>query len=388
MAKKAKRSVPVVNRRALSRREREARFVRGVYIAAAAILALVLGLFALGAYGQWVVEPARPVATVNGVPIRADTLERMTRYLTAQYTQFYGLQGIEPGIVVESALSSLIDDELVRQEAKRRGITVTPDEVQKRIQQTFGYNPDPPTPSPVPAETATPPASTPAAETTGTPSTPTPTPGATSTPAPTPTPVTEEGFKKLYSEYLQRLRNGTGMTEADDRNMVLTDMLRSRLQEAMGKEVPTSAEQIHARHIVLEKEEDAKAALERLSKGEKFVDLAKELSKDESNKENGGDLGWLPRGKLDSAFDEAAFALQPGQYSQVVQTSSGYEIILVEERDPNRPLDEQTLALKRSAALQEWLDKQRQDPNVVQRSEDVVQKVLRRLQSSSQGQNR
>jgi peptidyl-prolyl cis-trans isomerase C len=112
-------------------------------------------------------------------------------------------------------------------------------------------------------------------------------------------------------------------------------------------------EQVRARHILIRvppevsPADDAKLkgkadeALKRANKGEDFAALAKELS-DDGSKENGGDLGFFPRGRMVAAFEEAAFALQPGQTSEVVRTQFGYHIIKVEERKAGRalPFDE------------------------------------------------
>jgi parvulin-like peptidyl-prolyl isomerase len=76
----------------------------------------------------------------------------------------------------------------------------------------------------------------------------------------------------------------------------------------------------------------AEDIVRRARAGENFEALAKEYSSDPSNKDKGGDLGWFGRGRMVKAFEDAAFALQPGQVSDVVQTQFGYHIIKLEER--------------------------------------------------------
>jgi len=174
--------------------------------------------------------------------------------------------------------------------------------------------------------------------------------------------MSEDEFQKRYSEYVLALRKNVGFSEAAFRRLFESGIYREKLQEALAAEVPTTAEQVHARHILVKTEEEAKSVLERLKAGEDFAALAKELSTDTSSK--GGDLGWFPRGQMVTEFEEAAFALQPGETSGIVQTSYGYHIINLLERDPNRPLDEATLSQKRASALEDWLAKQRESEAV------------------------
>jgi parvulin-like peptidyl-prolyl isomerase len=73
-----------------------------------------------------------------------------------------------------------------------------------------------------------------------------------------------------------------------------------------------------------------------------------------------GELGWSPQGYLlDPAVDAAAFSLQPGQYSQVIQTDAGYHIILVVARDPAHPLSPDARLALQIKALEDWLVQQR-----------------------------
>lgn len=96
-------------------------------------------------------------------------------------------------------------------------------------------------------------------------------------------------------------------------------------------------EKIEVSHILLDNEAAAKNALAKLKRGRDFATLAKEKSKCPS-KEKGGDLGLVTRGQTVPEFDQAAFALQPGQLSGVVKTQFGYHIIKVTEKVPEKQL--------------------------------------------------
>lgn len=89
-------------------------------------------------------------------------------------------------------------------------------------------------------------------------------------------------------------------------------------------------QEVHARHILVSTEAEAKEVAERLKKGEDFAALAKEKSKDPGAE--GGDLGFFARGQMLKPFEDAAFALEVGQISEPVQTQFGWHIIKVEEK--------------------------------------------------------
>lgn len=87
------------------------------------------------------------------------------------------------------------------------------------------------------------------------------------------------------------------------------------------------AERIRASHILVDRFADAAQIIERLKKGEDFAKLAEQLSTDGSRR-RGGDLGEFGRGMMVKEFERAAFALQPGQFTQEpVKSQFGFHVI-------------------------------------------------------------
>ncbi|PSC05070.1 peptidylprolyl isomerase [Alsobacter soli] len=90
--------------------------------------------------------------------------------------------------------------------------------------------------------------------------------------------------------------------------------------------------EVHARHILVETEDQAKAVEARLKKGDDFAKVAEELSKDPGSGKEGGDLGWFTKDRMVPEFAEAAFKLEPGQVSDPVKSQFGWHVIKVEEK--------------------------------------------------------
>ncbi|HET6317812.1 MAG TPA: peptidylprolyl isomerase, partial [Chloroflexota bacterium] len=134
-------------------------------------------------------------------------------------------------------------------------------------------------------------------------------------------------------------------------------MLREKVQKAVAEDqIPANQEQVHAWHILVASEDQARDTLQQLQSGGDFAQLAQNLSTDPGSKAKGGDLGWVPRGVMDKPFEDAAFALQPGQLSDVVHGANGYHIIQTLEKDPSRPIPAAQLGMLRQKAGTDWLN--------------------------------
>jgi peptidyl-prolyl cis-trans isomerase C len=120
-------------------------------------------------------------------------------------------------------------------------------------------------------------------------------------------------------------------------NLLAAEGKAATTEEAMKKVYDEAAKQIegeqevHARHILVETEDEAKAIEAELKKGADFAELAKKKSKD-PGASDGGDLGFFTKDQMVPEFSAAAFSLEPGKISDPVKTQFGWHIIKVEEK--------------------------------------------------------
>lgn len=148
--------------------------------------------------------------------------------------------------------------------------------------------------------------------------------------------------EKEFKKYLET----QGLTEEYVRNSIRKSLILNNLSQELTKSVTVPEEElksayneikdsmysVKASHILIEDYEEAKNILERVKAGEDFNKLAVEYSIDPSAKYNRGDLGYFSTGEMVPEFELAAFALEPGEVSDLVKTSYGYHIIKVEDK--------------------------------------------------------
>ncbi len=403
MAKKATTGVPNRRKRTaeqdkrtyLSRAEREARAQRTLLLSIGAALGVVLIVLLVGIVIEGFVRPNQAIAVVNGETVTTRAFEQRVRYtrwqlgqqlaniaaiygpnyLTDQsspfYQQFVQLQPGQEYLIGGQVRDQLVDEILIRQQAAERGITVDAAAVDARIQEFFGYDPDPedpaptveptvtptpivsPTPSPEPSATPEP-EDTEATEEEGTP-VPTVTPMPTLTPAPTLTVEEQaERYEEFSSEYFTEAVRVSGMSQEQIRAIFEVDVLRQQLQDEIAGDIPASEEQVDARHILVATEEEAQDVLAALAEGEAFADLARAASMDTGSGASGGELDWAGRGQYVAEFEDAVFNAEIGAIVGPVQSEFGYHIIQVHAREV-RDLTEAQLETKRQVAFTEWL---------------------------------
>jgi parvulin-like peptidyl-prolyl isomerase len=285
------------------------RFVLTVSILAAALVISACSGLPFQLPGQ-----ADVAATVNGNPITRADYERQvslaTTYLKNQGvddTTDEGKQTI--ATMRDELLDQMIDQEIINQAAAKEGLSVTAAEIDTQIAET----------------------------------------------------VVQAGGQEILDAWY----TSSGFTKEEYRQAVREQLTGDKLFQKVVAAVPTTAEQVHARHIMVATKAEADAVVTRLKSGEDFAKVAQEASLDEGSKTDGGDLGFFPRGLMIPEFENVAFALEPGKFSDPVETSYGFHVIMVVERDPQRPLDEQMLQVSQQEEFTKWLDAQKSAAKIV-----------------------
>lgn len=387
------------NKKHLAHLEVVRRQDRIIRISALVIILIVVAIVAYGILTSTVLLPYQTVVSVNGEKINVEQFQaqvKLERIQTinqyAQYLQFAQMLGIQDPLndpnfssilqqqytllnstdaMGQQVLDLLVDDLLVRQEAQKRGITVSAAEIEKALQESTNYFADgTPTPAPTATEIVLPPLNptqlalvtltpTSAPLPTATPDvnvTPTlePTAGPTEIPQPTATPISAEGYQALLKERLDGLATETGMDEAGYRRLIESTLLREKLLKEVTQDLKPAVEQVWARHILVKTIEEAVAVQALLRNGEDFAKVAATMSLDTSNKDLGGDLNWFGKNQMVPAFETAAFALQVGEISEPVQTDYGFHIIQVLGHE-DRPIDENAFKQLQQSTFTEYL---------------------------------
>jgi peptidyl-prolyl cis-trans isomerase C len=121
----------------------------------------------------------------------------------------------------------------------------------------------------------------------------------------------------------------------DEGKAALTDDAMKKVYDDAAKQI-SSEEEVHARHILVPTEAEAKEIEDELKKGADFAELAKKKSKD-PGASDGGDLGFFTKEQMVPEFSKVAFSLEPGKISDPVKTQFGWHIIKVEEKRKRKP---------------------------------------------------
>jgi len=287
----------------------------------AALSLIVVMVLVLGCAGEAppaetpVVTPSSAgelAALVNGQPIAMEEYEKQV----AQVEAFFAQEGLD----LESAegrerlaqarrqvLEQMIDQELIRQAAAAMGVSISESQLESSLQEI----------------------------------------------------IDESGGQDRFDQSLQAMGN----TYDDFRQMLLDQLLSEGVYGAVTASISSTAEQVHARHILVATRERAEEVLARLQAGEDFSYLAREYSEDISSRETGGDVGFFPRGIMPPEVEEVAFTAQVGEVSGVIESQFGFHIIQVLEKE-EREIAVEVFENLRQQTFMQWLQERREGSTI------------------------
>jgi peptidyl-prolyl cis-trans isomerase C len=253
--------------------------------------------------------PALPTAAPTGVPVSGRGEQLVARVNGAEITlaefelalnrRQFELNAADPDALRNEVLDQLIEQKIIEQGATAQQITVSDEEVQTELQSN----------------------------------------------------IEMAGTEAAWTEWL-----AINQYTPEEYVLSLRDtLITNRVRDSLTADLNGDVRQVHARHILLRTEDEAKAALTRLTNGEDFAALAAELSNDESTGSAGGDLDWFTQEELlVPELAQAAFTLQPGQIGGPVGTELGYHVIQTLEF-ANRPVEPERRVFIAEVRFENWL---------------------------------
>lgn len=193
--------------------------------------------------------------------------------------------------------------------------------------------------------------------------------------------VEEVGGQEAFDDLVEQSGLSAGMLAAEIRNLVV----RERVEEALAADLDITEadieeafeerrdrfQQIAARHILVETEEEAQDVLSRLEDDEDFAELAQELSIDTGSGERGGDLGEFGRDEMVPEFEQAAFDAEIGEIVGPVQSQFGFHVIEVLDRtqptlaEVEDEIRTELLQDQEGEVIEEWFEARLQEADVV-----------------------
>jgi len=273
-------------------------------IIASVVIAIILIIVGIGWYLTYGANYGRTVITVDDISLNM-------RYFLKRCE----LSGSDP----LSMLTNLTKEEIVKMEAPRYGIKVTPEEIDQELRRMAG------------GESGN---------------------------------ITESEFKEWYRQQL----NETGLSDSEYREITAAGLMASRLYTYVAAGMNTIVEQVHLNVIWLDTLEEAEKVRARWEAGENFADLARALSLDANSRDAGGDLGWVPRGvAYESMYDDVIFSLGTDNVSEPLAyydtsisdyTSPAYEtyyLFMVSEKADARQVDDKYLSTLAYNAFNDWI---------------------------------
>jgi hypothetical protein len=372
-------------RKQLSRAERDAQQRRRINLAVGGVLVLVAVIIVGGFLYENISTQMRlsqPVANVNGELVSTTDFQSRVKLVRGQLKQqanFYATQlnDTQTAQQIQSQLddpitlggqivNSMVDEILLKKAAAEYGVSVLPEEIETQVEETFGYQRNPPTPAPTRTPLPTPTAS---AEVTQT-ATPPP------TPLPTATPISRESALQSYQDYLQAV----SISDADYRKYVEMNLFTERVRQAIGSTVPTTTEQIKFQYIRADAVAvpTVTAALQQDGFASVYAEIVSNTVPYSSSVAAQSIDQWVPLKAISDtaqwgpAIAQALFATPISQTTDLIlNTDNTAAYIGLITAKGIEPLDSSYLKTEQDSAVEAWLN-QRRNPAFILTWDDRV----------------
>jgi len=256
---------------------------------------VVLGVGAFGYYQTSIRPKQETVLKVGDRSFSMSYVEKRLRY-EIHITSPGELLQTNPQVAVIQTVNALGAEEVNRIGAAKENVSVSKDEIDARIRQDLG--------------------------------------------------ISDSADTKAYADAYRNAVHESGLSPSQYREVVESKLLEEKIRQNLRSAIPTTAEQARIRDIQVATQDEAQKVVDRLAAGEDFAAIASEVSADTATKDKGGEVGWTPRAALETAAGDAVFALEAGQWTQPVASSStgSYYVYQVEEKSPSMEVtaDQQT----------------------------------------------
>jgi parvulin-like peptidyl-prolyl isomerase len=260
--------------------ERRTQLLLGVMMAI--VVVVVVGLGAYGYYDVNIRPKHEPVIRVGERSFDMAYTERYLRYVIRDASPGESLLFNER-VALQTAINQMVDNEMERLGAPTLGLSVSEEEIDAEIREQLR--------------------------------------------------IPEGDTEAFATAYRKEVRE-SGLKPNEYREGVTASLLSEKLKQYFRDQVPATADQVRARDIRVETQEEAQKVLERLGAGEDFTALAAELSLDTATNTKGGDMDWVARGSIAAEIETVLFALEINQLSEPLAIADSYQIYQVLEKAP------------------------------------------------------
>jgi foldase protein PrsA len=281
-------------------------------VAVAVLIAIGLGIIGFAfAADEWE-NQRRPGSTAIKVEDTRYRLDYFSRRLKMFIDQNGGLGAVQDLSALPQVADIVIEEEIARRFAAEEEVSASDDEIREKIATRLGIKADDPT------------------------------------------------FDVVFQQELTR----SSLSEQDYLLMAEAAVLSDKLRDKFLEQVPESAESVRFRQILVSTDEAAQAVRDELEAGGDFAALAAERSLDVQTKDSGGEVGWVPRGVLDTSTAELVFDLEPGGIT-AIPTQSGVFVIEMLEKAADRAIDEVQRTPLAQRAFADWVQEKRGGVEIV-----------------------